>query len=106
MSDPQKEPRNPAWLWMLVGTSLRTAITIVPLVVLLSVWINTERMYGIQYIQNLFLLMVLLAIVFFADALEVAYSLLRYKLLDQFSGTTAWILGEMHKNEDLVYEAR
>jgi hypothetical protein len=73
---------------------------------LLGAWFESSAHDHRHYIQNTFILVGILIIIFFADALEVAYSLLRYKLLEQFGGTEARILKEMHDNEDFVYEAR
>jgi hypothetical protein len=97
------------WLWrpfkVLVPCSLA--------LFLLLVWFKTELHStpqsptpGTRLAVHLFVVIVLLIFIFFADAMEVAYSLLRYKDIEQFSGTTARILKEMHKNESLVYEAR
>ncbi len=75
-------------------------------IVLISVWLATERHEGRPYFQHLFILFVLLGIIFFADGIEVAYSVLRYKDPEQFSGIEARLLAEMRRNENLVYEAR
>lgn len=80
---------------------------------LLSVWVasdlhsdKADEATGSRLLLHLFVLVVLLVFIFFADALEVAYSLLRYRPLEQFSGTTARVMREMHDDEPLVYEAR
>lgn len=77
-------------------------------ILLMCVWISSQLMNPGRehYFQHLFVLVVLLGIIFFADALEVAYSMLRYKHLEQFGGAERTILQGMHDHESLVYEAR
>ena len=89
-----------------LGRSIQYLLPRVLGLVLIVVWITSERMAGKFYVQDFILLFVLLGIIFFADALEVAYSLLRYKQVLQFGETTARLLKEIHDREDLVYEAR
>ncbi len=85
---------------------VRWIIPTVLSVLLLTIWLATERWDGKPYIQHLLILFVLLGLIFFADGLEVAYSVLRYKDTEQFGGLEARLIREMHDNENLVYEAR
>ena len=89
-----------------VGAIIRLVVPWILGITLLGVWIGSERHDGKPYFENIFILFVLLGIIFFADALEVAYSLLRYKHPEQFGGAEARILKEMHDDENLVYETR
>ena len=89
-----------------VGEIFRHLFPYVMGLALLCVWFASERTTGRYYLKDFFVLIVLLGVIFFADSLEVAYSLLRYKFIEQFGGVEAKILQEMHNNENLVYEAR
>jgi hypothetical protein len=90
-----------AWRWF------RPVIPAALTILLLSVWLATvmEPGEGSFFVDALALL-VFLAVIFFADALEVAYSLLRHKDIEQFGDTTGSILQQMHAKEDLIYEGR
>lgn len=61
---------------------------------------------GIRLIAHFLLVSCLLGIIFFADGIEIAYSLLRYKDEEQFGELTRRILKQMHEFEDSVYESR
>ncbi|KAA6456029.1 hypothetical protein DYQ86_26495 [Acidobacteria bacterium AB60] len=76
--------------------------------VLLSTWVSTEiNNEPHLLLPHLAIVVIILFLIFFSDALEVAYTSLRYKLGDQFSAVEQRILSEMHQGDEiLIYEAR
>ncbi len=87
------------WLTTVIVNSTMVNCTIVN-----SKTLNSTRSRSL--LLEVLALIVCLAIIFFADALEIAYSLLRHKDVEQFGETTGSIFAEMRSNEDLVYEGR
>lgn len=75
---------------------------------LLAIWVASmmQDPHEGSLFLHIFAVLAWLAVIFFADALEVAYSLLRHKDIDQFGETTGSILKQMHDKEDAVYEGR
>jgi hypothetical protein len=76
--------------------------------ILCATWITSmgQQMNAGSIILHFLAMSAWLAVIFFSDALEVSYSLLRHKDIDQFGETTGSILKQMHDNEDTVYEGR
>lgn len=92
-----------------IGPVAKTIRSVTPLLLgllLVVTWFTSARDAGKSYVEDAFVLLALFILIFFADSLEVAYSLLRYKLPEQFGGAEVRILREMRDDEDLVYEAR
>jgi hypothetical protein len=91
-----------AWRWF------RPVIPAALTILLLSAWLATVTAPGEEgsFFPDVLAMFFFLSVIFFADALEVAYSLLRHKDIDQFGDTTGSILEQMHAKEDLIYEGR
>jgi hypothetical protein len=78
------------------------------LIIILLVWFATVRAeHGWErFVLDLFLISFLLTVLFFAEALEIAYTFLSDKNPDQFGRVDGNVMKAMRARPDQVYEAR
>ena len=75
---------------------------------LLTVWFATvkaERGWE-HFVVDLLFISALLVVLFFAEALEIAYTFLSEKNPDEFGDSEGKIIEDIRKRANLVYEAR
>jgi hypothetical protein len=111
-------PNLPDWakkILLLIARFVKNAASWLPSaamgVVLVAVWDGSfhaepDNAKSLSLPMRMIMIFVCLVIIFYADALEVAYSLLRHKEKEQFGVTGRKIMKQIHDKEKLVYEGR
>jgi hypothetical protein len=112
MEDSSKSRATPKGLKNFGWQSLNLIQSLVPLLViliLLSVWFTTLRAehHGWErFVVDLLFMLGLLVVLFFAEALEIAYTFLSDKNRDELGEPVGKFIEDMRSQLDLVYEAR
>jgi len=95
-------------IWVVSTKVFRWIFPKTLILVLLSVWYETVNAHHAweRFFIYLFLVLLLLTVLFFAEALEIAFTFLLDKNVDELGPSEGEIMKRLRKHKDLFYEAR